>query len=281
MKNIVKERYRRPMQPDVRLLVQPVFDDFHRLRVLESCEYPEHRHGNYEWILIEKGTYRCRLNDVELTLNRGQILVVKPEDVHQDHFHRGQQHYVLHFHLVSGSQRLAEPPSLFRSGVSAEQQVCRGNHGRESVILRELRRESIEGGDHAPRVQDALLEALFWRTIRDLLCLSPQMRRLPQEEALRQNIAAVMGRRLETQLTVDEIAEELSMSPRHLTSLCRRLFGESPARLFLLIKLRRAEEMLLKRDKPIKEISRELGFANPYHFSRVFRRLMGRPPSKV
>ena len=69
------------------------------------------------------------------------------------------------------------------------------------------------------------------------------------------------------------------MSPRHLTNLCQRLFGQPPARLLLQLKLRQAEEMLRFRGMRVKEVSEELGFANPYHFSRVFRRHRSRAPS--
>jgi AraC-like DNA-binding protein len=70
------------------------------------------------------------------------------------------------------------------------------------------------------------------------------------------------------------------MSPRQFTLLCRRLFGEAPARFFLRLKMRRAEEMLRYRGLRVKEVSEALGFTNPFHFSRVFRRVLGHPPSR-
>jgi len=76
------------------------------------------------------------------------------------------------------------------------------------------------------------------------------------------------------------LARQLAISPRHLTGRCRLLFNESPARLLLRLKLRRAEEMLRYSDRRVKEVSDALGFANPFHFSRTFRRHFGRPPSQ-
>ena len=49
---------------------------------------------------------------------------------------------------------------------------------------------------------------------------------------------------------------------------------------FFLRELRRAEEMLRYRGQRVKEVSEALRVANPYHFSRVFRRVHGRPPSQ-
>jgi len=278
---VIKERYRRPVQPDAIGRVRPVFDDFHRLRMVGDFEYPVHRHANYELILVERGPYRCRLNDTELTLIRGQILVVKPGDTHLDHLRNGQVHYVLHFRLPAGSPR-GPAVELFRPDVAPRMQICRTDHVRDVLFMRELRRESEQDAAHAAAVQDSLLEALFWRMVRDLPPggLSAEIRRLPQHEATRERIGAALERHLRGNPTVRELARELGISPRHLTGLSRRLFGESPARLLLRLKLRRAEEMLRYGDRRVKEVSEALGFANPFHFSRVFRRHLGRAPSR-
>jgi len=95
---------------------------------------------------------------------------------------------------------------------------------------------------------------------------------------MRERIGTVIERHLRGNPTVREIARELRISPRHLTGLCPRLFGDSPARLLLGLKLRRAEEMLRYGDRRVKEVSEALGFANPFHFFAVFRRHHGRSP---
>jgi len=243
-------------------------------------EYPEHRHSNYELILVERGPYRCALNGAELTLGSGQALVVKPGDRHQDHLHDGQRHYVLHFHFAPSGGRV---PELFRAGVAPERQVVRGSLRREAWLIEELRRETTGGLRYAPAVQDGLLEALFWRLVRELPedALGSDLRRLPRNEQTRARYAVVLERHLAGNPTVVELARELALSPRHFTQECRRLYGESPARLLLGWKLREAEALLCRGDLRVKEVSARLGFVNPYHFSRVYRRQFGRPPSEA
>lgn len=274
--NVIKERFRRPNQADVGARLRPVFDDFHLLRMVGTYEYPRHQHTNYELILVERGPYRCKLNAKELVLLNGQVLVIKPGDWHQDHLRDGQRHYVLHF-------RLPDPDGLglFKSDVAPTLQVASGNHFHETLFLRELRSEAEKAAAYAPAVQDSLLEALFWRVVRDLppQGLSESLRRLPHIEAVREQIGALLHRNVRAKPSVESLAREIKMSPRHLTNLCRDLFGEPPARLLLRLKIRYAEDMLHYRGLSVKEASEELGFANPFHFSRVFRRLMGHPPS--
>lgn len=278
----IKDRFRRPHQAEPGARVRPVFDDFHLLRMEGDEEYPRHRHTNYEVILVEHGPYRCELNGEELTLVDGQMLVIKPGDWHQDHLRDGQRHYVLHFRLLGAIPGDAATP-LFSGDARPVAQICQGDHARDTFFLRELRREAEEGAAHAPAVQDGLLEAFFWRIARGLPAeaLSEAFRRLPQAQAQRERIAAVFSRHLQGNPTVRELAVESRMSPRHITKLCRQLFGESPARYLSGLKMRRAEEMLRYQGHRVKEVSEALGFANPYHFSRVFRRHFGRPPSSV
>jgi AraC-like DNA-binding protein len=275
---VIKQRFRRPIQTEGGPRLRPVFDDFHLLRMKGDYEYPRHQHTNYELILVERGPYRCELNGVELSLANGQVLVIKPGDWHQDHLRHGQRHYVLHFRVPD-----LQSVGLFRSDIAPELQIGRGNHVPDALFLRELRRETEMAATYAPAIQDSLLEALFWRVVRDLARegLSETMRRLPRREALREQIVAVLHRHLQVNPTVRTLAAEARMSPRHLTNLCRELFGEPPARLLLQLKLRRAEELLRFREMRVKEVSAELGFANPYHFSRVFRRYTGRAPSFI
>ncbi|MBM3815292.1 MAG: helix-turn-helix domain-containing protein [Acidimicrobiia bacterium] len=275
-----KQRFRRPQAVDPGTRIRPVFQDFHLLNMEGDYEYPRHQHTNYEVILVDRGPYRCELNREQLTLVDGQVLVIKPGDLHQDHLRDGQRHYVLHFRLTGTLP--GEPAlSLFRDDASPSGQICAGNYSRDAFFMRELRREAEEGARHSPAVQDSLLEALFWRLVRGLpeSSLSDAFYRLPQAEAQREAIAAVFHRHLRQNPTVVELALELKMSPRHLSKLCREKFGVGPARYLLQSKLRRAEEMLRYQGQRVKEVSEALGFANPYHFSRVYRRHFGHPPS--
>ena len=276
--NVIKERFRRPNQAEAGARLRPVFDDFHLLRMEGHYEYPRHQHTNYELVLVERGPYRCSLNGVQLAMENGQVLVIKPGDWHQDHLRDGQQHYVLHFRLPARDRA-----ELFKPDVAPAMQVARGNHFHETLFLRELRSEAEQAGAYAAAVQDSLLEALFWRVVRDLPAegLSEMLRRLPRRDALREQIAAVLHRNLRANPTVERLAAEMKMSPRHLTNLCRELHQDTPARLLLRLKIRYAEEMLRYRRLNVKEVSEELGFVNPFHFSRVFRRNTGHTPSSL
>jgi len=275
-----KRRFRRSDQPGVPVRVRPVFEDFHLLTAAATYEYPVHRHRNYELILVERGPYRCRLNDCELVLRAGEILIIKPGDVHSDHLRAPQRHFVVHFRLEPGAGDGAAI-ELFTAACTPVEQISRGDHREEARLLRELRREAETPQAHAAAIQDSLLEVLFWRAVRGLHpeATSKLIRRLPHREAQRERLWALLQSRVAESLPFARLATEFGVSPRRFHALCRESFGESPARLFLRLRIQRAEELLRGGNVRVKEVSEQLGFANPYHFSRAFRRLTGRPPS--
>jgi transcriptional regulator GlxA family with amidase domain len=62
---------------------------------------------------------------------------------------------------------------------------------------------------------------------------------------------------------------------------CREVLSDSPARLFNRFKVQKAVELLVHTSRPVKEIAFDLGFENPYHFSRVFKTFYGAAPSSL
>lgn len=276
-----KKRYHRVHATQRRMGLTITFADFHRLDMHENEEYPRHRHVGYEAILVERGPYLCELNGTELSLQAGEVLMIKPGDWHTDHLKAGQRHFVMHFSLDSADG--ARVPALFAPGVVAERQVARGDFASEARLLAEIRAEAEGAGDHAAAVQDGLLAALFWRWVRSLPVegLSREWRALPASEARREFLAELLARHLRGNPTVAELAQEAGVSVRQFTEQCRSLLGAPPAKLVLELKLREAESMLRHQGMRVSEVSEALGFSNPFHFSRVCRRFWGRPPSEL
>jgi AraC-like DNA-binding protein len=61
-------------------------------------------------------------------------------------------------------------------------------------------------------------------------------------------------------------------------SLFKKTFGQSPGQFLDELRFSEAKKLLHLGKKPIKEISEELGFDNPYYFSRFFKKYQGVSP---
>lgn len=254
---------------------RPFFIDFHKMTVNKSCLYPEHVHRQYEVIWVIDGPYFCLLNGLPLTVQEGEVLIIKPGDSHQDQLRKGQKHYVLHFRLNS---------ELFSRETAAGDQIAPDRLDEGDVIFPEMEKitaETQSGNDFTGSLQDAWLAVLFWNIIRlyPISRLSDSFRNHSKREVFIQKLNHAFFQSYRQRTTVEQIAEHMGLSKRTLTSRCRRYLNDSPGKVFLKYRIDKAKELLAGSDLSIKEISYHLGFDTPYNFSRAFKRLCGISPS--
>lgn len=88
-----------------------------------------------------------------------------------------------------------------------------------------------------------------------------------------------ISRLLQSDPTIMAVAEALGMTVR---TLQRRLAANNLAYRQILDELRRrkAERELMSRARSVAEIAQRLGYSDPSHFVRAFRRWTGCPPSQ-
>ena len=75
------------------------------------------------------------------------------------------------------------------------------------------------------------------------------------------------------------MAAALGMSESSLAHKTKAILGVSPAKAFLAFKMKRALHHLQHTSMPVKEIAFRLGFTDPYHFSRAFKRVFDKSPA--
>lgn len=79
--------------------------------------------------------------------------------------------------------------------------------------------------------------------------------------------------------TPAEYADLLHLSPKTLGRIVREYLGTTPTDLIRNRILSHAKWQLLHTLKPVKEISRELGFSDELYFSRIFKKATGYSPT--
>ena len=77
-----------------------------------------------------------------------------------------------------------------------------------------------------------------------------------------------------------KLAELAHASESHFIRMFRRTLGRTPARHVQERRVSSAAELLVRTSFSIDEIAERCGFANRYHFSRVFAERMAHPPAR-
>src|SRR5436189_961892 len=88
-----------------------------------------------------------------------------------------------------------------------------------------------------------------------------------------------MDRAFAEPLDVPALARVAHISPGYFSRQFRATFGETPHRYLQRRRVERAMEMLRETDRPVTEISFDVGFNSLGTFSRTFRAIVGESPS--
>jgi AraC-like DNA-binding protein len=79
--------------------------------------------------------------------------------------------------------------------------------------------------------------------------------------------------------TLQQMADECHVNNAYLCRLFRRYDNQSPYQYLLRLKMNHAAERLKQPGALVKQVAEESGFADPFHFSRVFASVFGLSPA--
>ena len=82
------------------------------------------------------------------------------------------------------------------------------------------------------------------------------------------------------EITRDELANLVNLSPTRFYVLFKQSLGLSPSEYLKFVRLKHAQSQLLATDDSIQSIACTSGFPDVFHFSRIFKATYGRPPSQ-
>jgi len=95
------------------------------------------------------------------------------------------------------------------------------------------------------------------------------------------HVVALIELRFAEPYSVEELARSVNMSPSYLTRLFRLQTGRSPACFLREVRLRHAYELVQTTFLSIKEVMAAVGWNDPSHFSRAFKRNFGLSPQEL
>jgi len=80
-------------------------------------------------------------------------------------------------------------------------------------------------------------------------------------------------------LLVNEIAKKLNITPQYLTRLFKDNMGKSTVQYINGLRISKSKELIRRSTMTMQEITYSIGLDNPYYFSRLFKKYEGITPS--
>lgn len=83
---------------------------------------------------------------------------------------------------------------------------------------------------------------------------------------------------LNTNVNIEELADELNVGYSYFRQMFRKYTGISPTQYHLSLRIQKAKDLLVSTDQSFKEIAIDLGFESYFYFSRIFKDKTGKSP---
>ncbi|WP_455383949.1 helix-turn-helix domain-containing protein [Acidihalobacter prosperus] len=192
-------------------------------------------------------------------------------DAHRGHRSRAGVAEQMHWVCYAPSDMLRGLSQRRSSGVAALSPAA--------VHLLDLQRLLVEEPAAASASLEQDVSVLLWRECAAHIDGPDRSRNRPREVRLAERVNAELRARLDESPSLDMIARLCGVSRRHLTRLYRRQTGHSIHAQLNALRMQRAAVLLATSALTVMQVAGEVGFENPSHFARAFRRCHGVAPS--
>lgn len=81
-------------------------------------------------------------------------------------------------------------------------------------------------------------------------------------------------------LNVEDIARYLGITRKHFYHIFKEAVNMSPQEYIIIYRIRKASNLMESSNLSISEIARSVGYTDQFHFSKMFKRVMGISPSE-
>jgi AraC-like DNA-binding protein len=254
-------------------------------------DYPTKGHADGYYFNVEKGRtlneYQLLYNPEgegifrtahcpEIRLKPGDMFLLFPGEWHTYHPlpHTGWKSHWIGFKGRNMDDRV-------RAGfLSPEKPVY---HVGYSSVIEELYRSAYEQAVEEAAYSQQVMAGLVNHLIGKMYSLERniELGKNQQQVDMINRARLRIRQALESDLTIQRVAEEMGVSYSNFRKLFKEFTGLSPATYQQELRLLRAKELLSTTDLTVKEIAYRLNFESPDYFSPKFNAKMGCKPSEI
>ncbi|PAV31208.1 hypothetical protein CIL05_00685 [Virgibacillus profundi] len=225
-------------------------------------------------VLMIEGEVDYWLDDIHLRLQKGDVLYIPKGTLRESRNAMGQKHkkYTILFHEIS--------PELQQLSIIKRHQFT---HFRTKKFAYLEQKMSILYQEYLNRnhyyelmCQGELLHLMAYISREmDTKYISPQ--KIQFANLIEGYIQSYYNENISTKDTANHINRSTSYAIR----LFKEVKGMTPMNYLHYIRIVHARELLLNTTRNMQQIANDLGFCDQAHFNRVYKKLIGEPPSAI
>jgi len=244
---------------------------------LAPHHFVERKTGTRQAILIYcfSGLGQLQLEDKEFKVDKGSVILIPPNHPHV-YFADRQNPWSIFWIHFSGAQMKDVSTVL---GVTSDNPIV---HVPDTQLLLEAF-EDVYACLHYNFSDSGLLS--MSSKLMNLVSIIRLHRkhRHPRRQAAEDSVLSTinfMRQHLDMNLTLDDLAAHSGQSVPYYCRRFKERTDQTPMSYFIHLKLQKACELLVQTDLSVKEVAEELGYKDPYYFSRLFKKIQGCAPSQ-
>ncbi len=241
----------------------------------------------YAAILCLAGKASCTMDGVEYHLEKNDLMLAHPNQFIQNamisydfkcHGMLMSPAYFENIFLLGGNiweaSLIVREQHMFHLN---EQEVC------DFLLNFELLKHKLSATDlpHHEQIVKLMLQSLvfeFYDRISPMLKQQAPNRNYSSAEVIFKHFVSLTSKEAPLRREVSYYAEELCITPKYLSSVCKKQSGKTASEIINGITVNYIKNMLTSSDKTIKEIANDTGFNNLSFFGKYVKRELGMSP---
>ncbi|WP_166831196.1 AraC family transcriptional regulator [Thalassoroseus pseudoceratinae] len=228
--------------------------------------------------LVAEGEGVLAISGEKYALSAGSLFAYGPRVPHtiRNRADNPMRKYYLDF-VGTRAAKLLQSAGL-RTGAKRYSAIAVGGLHELTDIFEMLIREASETGPIASSISESLTQLLFLK-IQQLRL--PKGSSMPRAYTTYERVRRYIEENYLVLDTAQDVADQCEITSVYLSRLFSR-FADCGAYQFLLQrKMNYAAGLLMNEGLLVKDVAMKLGFADPFQFSRSFKRVYGIPPTRL
>ena len=210
---------------------------------------PSHKHPINEMIVVLRGSFIVEIAGQKINAATGDVLIYPEKQAHREYSNQNNPVETICFAFGGNVGDIALKTSDIK--------------GRIRVMADWMYQESRT----ANAMSIDFRQNIFKVIIEELKLLNKQ-----NKSELVSRITFYIENNIEKQISLDNLADCADMSKYHFLRLYKTLTGRTPMDFLMEKKLKKARQLVMTTNLPLKAIAPRCGISNQYYLCRLFRK---------